>query len=126
MRKSPAWSVIAVRWPVEAEVSKVTIAPVTAEPEPSFTVPWMVLGALPWPPADWADANPGINIIQRVGARHGIVGQNVHRRTSAAVRLNQTAIRDIVICSLWTIYTSKRPEKAPSEEDAAHAWPVSR
>ena len=65
---------------------------------------WIALGSLPWAPADWADANPGINIIQRVGARHGIIAKNVHLRTSFAVRLNETAIRGVVICPLLAIY----------------------
>src|SRR5579863_1151 len=118
---------MAVRWPVEAAVSKLTMAPATAEPEPSFTVPWTALGVLSWAPTDWADANPGINIIQNAGTRHGSIGQNVHGRTSFAVRLNQTAIRDVGICSLLAIYTSTSPpEKGAITPDAARAWPVSK
>jgi hypothetical protein len=82
-------------------------------------------GVLPWASADWADANPGKNIIQSAETRHGSIGRTVHRRTSFAVRLNQTAIRDVVICSLSATYTSTSPETALSGGDAAHAWPVS-
>ena len=78
-----------------------TMAPATAEPELSFTAPWMAPGVLRCASADWADANPGINIIQSASARHGSIGRNAHGRTSFAVRLNQTAIRNVVICSCW-------------------------
>ena len=92
-------AVIAVRWPVEAAVSKVTMAPATAEPELSLTVPWIAPGAFPWAAADWAQANPGRNIIQRAAATHGIITREIDCSTAAAVRVNPTAIRGIFICS---------------------------
>ena len=52
--ESPFGSVIAAGWPVEAAVSKVTMAPATTEPELSLTMPWIVAGAFLWAPTDWA------------------------------------------------------------------------
>src|SRR5579862_9921296 len=80
------------------------MAPGTAEPEASFTIPWITLAALPWTPPDWPDARPGVNDIQSVAARQGSSGQTVHRRTPAAARLNQTSSRDVVMCPLRTIH----------------------
>jgi hypothetical protein len=89
----------------------------------------LVVGGF-WGAAGWANANPGINIIQRAGARHGIGGRKIRRRVAAglapasralagshakpvkfsatragahdmaAVRVNQTVICDVVICHL--------------------------
>jgi hypothetical protein len=65
----------------------------------------MAPDVLPWASTDWADAIPGLNIIQNADARLRSIGRILHRHTSFAVRLNQTAIRDVAICSLPAIYT---------------------
>ena len=65
------------------------MAPATANPELSFTVPSMAPGAPPWASADWADADPGINIIQRAGTRPRSIEQSIDLRTAAASELTK-------------------------------------
>src|SRR6185437_1889793 len=107
---------MAVRWPVEAEVSKVTMASATVEPELSFTAPSMEPAPAPlnWSSADCADIDHGRNIIQRATARRASIGRNAYSRNSFAVRAGHATIRKVVIFSCLRVYTSRHLESGKS------------
>ena len=97
--ESPFGSVIAAGWPVEAAVSKVTMAPATTEPELSLTMPWIAAGAFLWAPYRLGAANPGKNISQKAAAMDGNITRKIDCSNAAAVGVNPTAIGGIFICS---------------------------
>ena len=106
---------LVVRWPGKVVASRVTMAPATADPESSVTVPCVVtlpgvtLDGLARALPDWGDANPGMKTSQSAGTRAGRIGRKLERRTAAAVRVNQTTNLDVAKCSL---------RRSPNQDDS--------